>query len=87
MRNRRFVEQGYTLKVYDCYRPQRAVDEFIAWGGNLADQRMKAESIRAFDKADVFSDGYIAERSGLCRGQHDGPHAGQRCWRAETHLM
>ena len=34
-----FVEQGYTLKVYDCYRPQRAVDEFVAWGENpLADR-------------------------------------------------
>ncbi len=63
-----FLERGYTLKVYDCYRPQRAVDEFIAWGGNLADQRMKAEFYPRVDKADVFSDGYIAERSGHSRG-------------------
>ena len=54
--------------MYDCYRPQRAVDEFVAWGGNLADQRMKAEFYPRVDKADVFSDGYVAERSGHSRG-------------------
>lgn len=63
-----FVEQGYTLKVYDCYRPQRAVDEFVAWGEDLADQRMKAEFYPRVQKADVFSDGYVAERSGHSRG-------------------
>ena len=60
----RFLEQGYTLKVYDCYRPQRAVDEFVAWGADLADQRMKAEFYPRVDKADVFRGGYVAERSG-----------------------
>ncbi|HET8949600.1 MAG TPA: M15 family metallopeptidase, partial [Solirubrobacteraceae bacterium] len=29
--------KGYTLKVYDCYRPQRAVDDFVAWGKRLDD--------------------------------------------------
>src|SRR3954466_1106586 len=33
--------RGYTLKVYDCYRPQRAVRDFVAWGKRLHDQRMK----------------------------------------------
>jgi D-alanyl-D-alanine dipeptidase len=36
------VRQGYTLKVYDCYRPQRAVDHFVAWAKDLGDQAMKA---------------------------------------------
>jgi D-alanyl-D-alanine dipeptidase len=35
-----FLEDGYSLKVYDCYRPQRAVDDFVAWAGNPFDQRM-----------------------------------------------
>ncbi|WP_235733858.1 M15 family metallopeptidase [Mycolicibacterium austroafricanum] len=26
-----FLEQGYSLKVYDCYRPQRAVNDFVEW--------------------------------------------------------
>jgi D-alanyl-D-alanine dipeptidase len=35
---RRLLRQGYTLKVYDCYRPQRAVDHFVRWAENLDDQ-------------------------------------------------
>src|SRR3954451_19393679 len=35
--------EGYTLKVYDCYRPQRSVDAFVKWGKDLSDQKMKAE--------------------------------------------
>ena len=59
---------GYTLKVYDCYRPQRAVDDFVAWGKRLRDQRMKAEFYPRVDKRDVFEDGYIATKSGHSRG-------------------
>ena len=64
----RVRRQGYTLKVYDCYRPQRAVDDFVAWGKRLRDQRMKAEFYPRVDKRDVFKDGYIATKSGHSRG-------------------
>jgi zinc D-Ala-D-Ala dipeptidase len=60
--------QGYTLKVYDCYRPQRAVDAFVAWARDLSDQRMKREFYPRVDKRDLFRDGYIARRSGHSRG-------------------
>jgi D-alanyl-D-alanine dipeptidase len=60
--------QGYTLKVYDCYRPQRAVDDFVAWGKRLGDQRMKPEFYPRVDKRRVFKDGYIATKSGHSRG-------------------
>ena len=63
-----FLEDGYTLKVYDCYRPQRAVNDFVAWAENMADQRMKAEFYPRVDKSVLFDDGYIAERSGHSRG-------------------
>ena len=63
-----FLERGYTLKVYDCYRPQRAVDDFVSWADNLADQRMKPEFYPRVDKSTLFDDGYIAERSGHSRG-------------------
>lgn len=63
-----FLERGYTLKVYDCYRPQRAVNDFVAWAADLGDQRMKAEFYPRVDKATLFADGYIAERSGHSRG-------------------
>jgi D-alanyl-D-alanine dipeptidase len=64
----RVRRKGYTLKVYDCYRPQRAVDDFVAWGKRLKDQRMKAEFYPRVDKRDVFKDGYIATKSGHSRG-------------------
>ena len=63
-----FREQGYSLKVYDCYRPQRAVDEFVTWASDLADQRMKAEFYPRVDKTRLFADGYIADKSGHSRG-------------------
>lgn len=63
-----FLERGYTLKVYDCYRPQRAVSDFVRWAADLDDQRMKAEFYPRVDKSTLFDDGYIAERSGHSRG-------------------
>jgi D-alanyl-D-alanine dipeptidase len=65
---RDYLERGYTLKVYDCFRPQRAVDDFVSWAADLADQRMKAEFYPRVDKSTLFADGYIAERSGHSRG-------------------
>ena len=59
---------GYGLKVYDCYRPQRAVDDFVAWARDLDDQAMKPEFYPRVDKRDLFRDGYIAARSGHSRG-------------------
>lgn len=59
---------GYTLKVYDCYRPQRAVDRFVRWAEDLADERMKAEFYPRVEKDRLFADGYIAEQSGHSRG-------------------
>lgn len=63
-----FLERGYSLKVYDCYRPQRAVDDFVSWAQDLGDQLMKPEFYPRVDKATLFADGYIAEKSGHSRG-------------------
>jgi D-alanyl-D-alanine dipeptidase len=60
--------QGYTLKVYDCYRPQRSVDAFVKWGKDLSDQRMKREFYPRVAKKVVFKEGYIATKSGHSRG-------------------
>ncbi|MFD6437337.1 M15 family metallopeptidase [Streptomyces venezuelae] len=65
---RKLLRQGYSLKVYDCYRPQRAVDHFVRWAEDLADERMKAEFYPHVDKTRLFADGYIAEKSGHSRG-------------------
>ncbi|MGA5131429.1 M15 family metallopeptidase [Streptomyces olivoreticuli] len=65
---RALLPRGYSLKVYDCYRPQRAVDDFVAWAKDLADERMKAEFYPRVDKSRLFDDGYIAAKSGHSRG-------------------
>ncbi|MDX1998837.1 MAG: M15 family metallopeptidase [Thermoanaerobaculia bacterium] len=59
---------GLGLLVYDGYRPQRAVDHFVRWGRDLADQATKPEYYPEVDKARLFAEGYIAERSGHSRG-------------------
>ncbi|MFG2098906.1 M15 family metallopeptidase [Streptomyces sp. NPDC048612] len=65
---RSYLRRGYSLKVYDCYRPQRAVDHFVSWAKDLGEQRMKGEFYPRVDKSMLFRDGYIAEKSGHSRG-------------------
>ncbi len=62
------LARGYGLKVYDCFRPQRAVDHYAAWSTRLDDQRMKDEFYPDVDKSALFDEGYIDERSGHSRG-------------------
>lgn len=60
--------QGYAIKVYDCYRPQRAVNAFVNWGRNLRDQKMKQAYYPEVDKRHLFRDSFISSRSGHSRG-------------------
>ncbi|TPQ23337.1 M15 family metallopeptidase [Streptomyces sporangiiformans] len=64
----KLLRRGYSLKVYDCYRPQRAVDHFVRWAEDLNDEAMKGEFYPRVDKTRLFEDGYIAEKSGHSRG-------------------
>jgi zinc D-Ala-D-Ala dipeptidase len=59
---------GYGLKVYDCYRPTRAVAQFSRWAADASDQKMKREFYPRVDKRRVFELGYVAHRSGHSRG-------------------
>ena len=59
---------GLGLKVFDCYRPTRAVADFAAWARDPADTRMREAYYPAVDKRDLFRLGYIAERSSHSRG-------------------
>jgi D-alanyl-D-alanine dipeptidase len=60
--------QGYTLKAYDCYRPQRAVDDFVAWAQDPDDDTTRAEFYPRLEKDVLFPQGYILEKSGHSRG-------------------
>jgi len=59
---------GLGLKIFDAYRPQKAVDHFVRWGKDLADKKMKAEFYPNVDKRNLFKEGYIAKHSGHSRG-------------------
>lgn len=59
---------GFSLKIYDAYRPQKAVDHFVEWAKDFADTITKKEFYPTIDKSRLFIDGYIAEKSGHSRG-------------------
>ena len=65
---RDLAPQGIHIKVFDCYRPTRAVANFVRWARDLNDQKMKAEFYPNVDKRTLFGSGYIASRSGHSRG-------------------
>lgn len=52
-------DEGYGLEVYDCYRPQAAVNHFLEWSEHSEDQRAKGEFYPAADKSRLFRDGYV----------------------------
>jgi D-alanyl-D-alanine dipeptidase len=57
-----------SLKIFDCYRPQKAVDDFKRWTLDLTDTKMKEEFYPNEDKKDFFAKGFIAAKSGHTRG-------------------
>ncbi len=61
-------KKGYLLKVYDAYRPQRAVEHFKRWAMEINDTRMKAVFYPEVDKKDLFDLGYVAPESSHSRG-------------------
>ena len=59
-------EKGYVIKIYDAYRPQRAVDNFVRWA-KTDDQRNKQDYYPDFAKESLFPT-YIARKSGHTKG-------------------
>lgn len=62
------ISQGYRLKIYDAYRPQKGVDHFVRWAADLADTKMKPYFYPDLDKSVLFEQEYIMEKSGHTRG-------------------
>lgn len=60
-------QAGYNFKIYDCYRPQRAVDHFVRWVNDEHDTKTKAAYYPNLEK-DQLLGGYIAAKSGHSRG-------------------
>jgi zinc D-Ala-D-Ala dipeptidase len=63
-----FQNDGYSIVVYDAYRPQRAADDFMRWRVDLTDQKMKAQYYPRIDKEKVLELGYVADKSAHSRG-------------------
>jgi len=61
-------QMGYCVKVYDGYRPQRAVNHFMRWAKNLNDTINKQQFYPNVEKRFLFKEEYIATRSGHSRG-------------------
>ncbi len=59
---------GYRLKVFDAYRPACAVRQFVLWGIEDTDIRMKPYFYPDLRKQELFSGGYIAKQSSHSRG-------------------
>jgi D-alanyl-D-alanine dipeptidase len=61
-------QTSMSLKVYDCYRPTQAVEDFMHWSQDATYQEMKPEFYPRVNKIDLFKLGYIATKSGHSRG-------------------
>jgi len=59
---------NFSLKIFDGYRPQTAVDYFVRWANDPDDQRMKATYYPNMDKSEIVPKGYIVEKSSHSRG-------------------
>ena len=62
------VEKGYRLKIYDAYRPQKAVTNFMNWALDPDDVKMKEHFYPELEKDVLFPQGYIMAHSGHSRG-------------------
>jgi D-alanyl-D-alanine dipeptidase len=62
------ASDGLGLKVYDCYRPARAVADFVAWVRDPGAPQRRPAFNPAVPRSELLARGYIAERSGHSRG-------------------
>ena len=60
--------QGLSLKVYDCYRPTRAVHAMAAWSHDGAREATTKRFFPALQKGNLFALGYIAAQSAHSTG-------------------
>ena len=60
--------QDLGLKIFDAYRPQRAVNDFIEWSKQPQDTLTKQKYYPKLVKNRLFKLGFIAEKSGHSRG-------------------
>jgi len=57
-----------SIKIFDCYRPQQAVNHFVRWAKQLNDTVNKQKFYPKVKKGHLFEEGYISSKSGHTRG-------------------
>lgn len=63
------IARGYCLKVFDAYRPQKAVSHFVRWAEDLDDVKMKPSFYPDVDKSRLFELGYIMNSRGTAEAR------------------
>lgn len=61
-------KDSLSLKIFDAYRPQQAVNHFVRWAKVINDTLMKKQYYPKVSKSQLFNLGYIASKSGHSRG-------------------
>lgn len=64
----KLLEKGLSLKIFDAYRPQNAVNHFVKWARIISDTLMKHQYYPTINKKHLFKQGYISSKSGHSRG-------------------
>jgi D-alanyl-D-alanine dipeptidase len=62
------ASKGYILRIYDAYRPQKAVTRFVEWSQDATDTLNKQLYYPQLNKANLFKLGFISKKSGHSRG-------------------
>lgn len=62
------ISMGFRLKIFDCYRPQSAVDHFVRWADEHREIAMKNYFYPEVKKGNLFDEGFVAKKSGHSRG-------------------
>lgn len=62
------MQYNLSIKIYDSYRPQHAVNHFMRWAKDLNDTLNKRDYYPDVMKQHLFKEGYIASKSGHSRG-------------------
>lgn len=58
------INRGYRLKIFDAYRPQKAVDYFLEWSKKVEDRpELKSHYYPRFNRSELFKEGYLALHS------------------------
>lgn len=68
MAQKELQAKGWSLIVFDAYRPQKAVNHFMKWATNIHDTITKSKFYPNVDKEDLFKLHYIASKSSHSRG-------------------